>query len=62
VADSDRQRDVVASVAGAVFTALGAGFLTHIVFGFTLQARWLWPLLLILTGLTVLFASRPKLG
>jgi len=52
--------DGVATVAGAVFTVLGVGFLLHSLVGFKLQGRWLWPILLILAGLAVLFSSRPS--
>lgn len=54
------ERDTVATVAGAVFTVLGAGFLVHFLVGFQPQSRWLWPLVLILAGLAVLFSSRPS--
>lgn len=50
----------MATVAGAVFTVLGAGFLVHFLVGFQPQSRWLWPLVLILAGLAVLFSSRPS--
>jgi len=42
-----------------VFTVLGLGFLVYFQVGSLLKARWLWPLVLILSGLAVLFSSRP---
>ncbi len=52
--------DATSLVAGLVFVVLGLGFLADEVGVADLEARWVWPVLLIGLGVAGLVGSRPR--
>ena len=50
--------DTTSFVIGCLFVALGAGFLADLGAGVDLEARWVWPVLLIGLGLAGLLSGR----
>lgn len=50
--------DATALIAGVLFLALGALFLADRLTDIELEARWVWPVLLIGLGLALLAAGR----
>ena len=52
--------DAMALVAGLMFTGLGVLFALDAGGGVDVEARWIWPILLIGLGLGGLLASRPR--
>jgi len=54
--------DPFSFVAGLLFSGLGVLFLLDQAGSITMQARWVWPLMLIALGVAGLLASRPKAG
>jgi hypothetical protein len=52
--------DPLSLVGGLLFAALGLLFLFDAVGTLTVQARWVWPILLIGLGVAGLVSSRPR--
>ena len=54
------ETDPLSLIGGIVFAALGVLFLFDSAGSFEVQARWVWPGLLIALGIGGLLASRPR--
>ena len=54
---TQRSEDYSQRVVGLLLVALGAFFLLHIIIGFD-QIGKLWPLILVIVGLAVIFGGR----
>jgi hypothetical protein len=54
--------DPLSLVAGLLFAGLGVLFLLDAAGSLTVQARWVWPILLIGLGVGGLLAARPRAG
>ena len=52
--------DPLSLVGGLLFAALGVLFLLDAADALTVQARWVWPILLIGLGVGGLVSSRPR--
>jgi hypothetical protein len=52
--------DVLALVGGLLFSGLGVLFALDAADSLDVQARWIWPILLIGLGIGGLVASRPR--
>ncbi len=54
--------DATALIAGVLFLGLGALFLADRISSFDVEARWVWPALLIGLGAALLAAGRSSAG
>ncbi len=54
--------DPLSLVGGLLFAGLGVLFLLDVADTLTVQARWVWPILLIGLGVGGLVSSRPRSG